>query len=258
MDGDQFIDSVRRRADLASTEDARTLAEATVRTLAEHVTAGQTEDLAGQLPEDVAEWLAKPAPGEAESFSLQEFLDRVADRADLRDADVLGVTRAVVAVFGAAVGDQELDQTRDQLPDEFDLLFEPGRSMTAEEFATAVRDRGGLRSTGEARQAIRATLWTLRERISRGEAEDLSTYLPAPFRSLLASDDDGPPVRYSLDGFVERVGRREGVTDDVARAHVEAVFAGLADVASSHELGHVRSQLPGEFDAVFPDVDAAA
>jgi uncharacterized protein (DUF2267 family) len=53
------------------------------------------------------------------------------------------------------------------------------------QFLQLVAQAAGVAS-GEARQAARATLCTLAERITRGEAEDIAAFLPGEFRGLLA------------------------------------------------------------------------
>lgn len=50
MKADQFITTVRERADLESNDDARAATEATLRVLGSRLTETEAEDLAAQLP----------------------------------------------------------------------------------------------------------------------------------------------------------------------------------------------------------------
>jgi uncharacterized protein (DUF2267 family) len=98
--------------------------QATLETLAERIPPGEASDLAAELPPELSTFLE--GSEEAESFSVEAFLTRVAakERADLPDA--IYHVRAVLAVVQEAVSAQEMEQVRGRLPDEFVPLFEAG------------------------------------------------------------------------------------------------------------------------------------
>ena len=122
--------------------------------------------------------------------------------------------------------------------------------MQYEEFLNKVQDRIGLAQPDEARRAIIATLETLGERISGGEASDLAEQLPEELKEPLhqAGEDN---EEFSLDEFLRRVGEREDVEADEAREHVSAVMTVLTEAVSGGELDNIRAQLPQEFEPLF-------
>lgn len=249
MDEEELIETVRREAPLESADTAREVTTATLRTLGERITDGEASDLAVRLPEPLADALLD-VPGEAEPFSLEEFTDRVSDRAGIEESNVIAGSRAVATAVSTVAAD-ELETAREQLPAEFDLIFEPGGPVTEGAFLEAVRDRADLGSTGAARDAASATLRTLGERLSEGEAADLALYLPEPLEEELLYADDASATAYSFDEFTRRVSQREGVGRATAERHARAVGSVLAETASEREIEAARKQLPDPFGVVF-------
>lgn len=250
MHEDELLDTVRQEAPLESTDSARSVTEATLRTLGERITDGEASDLARHLPADLAEPLVDASPGEAEPFSLREFVERVGDRAGVDESRVVECARAVAVALAAASAD-ELETTREQLPTEFDAVFAPGGPTTEDEFLETVRQRAGADSVDAARDAAVSTLGTLGERLSAGEAADLALYLPEPLAAAIVESDEESAVAYSFDEFVERVAERERVDEAAASVHVRAVGSALADAASEREIDAARKQLPDPFGVVF-------
>lgn len=127
MQRDQLLDSVERLAELDSREAAEDAVVATLLTLGEHVSTGEAEDLAAGLPDDYAETVTDRSDEAPESFSVDEFVDRVAERERREGVDAEVATRHVRAVM-AALADaglqRELEDAREQLPNEFATLFE--------------------------------------------------------------------------------------------------------------------------------------
>ncbi|WP_240940141.1 DUF2267 domain-containing protein [Planosporangium flavigriseum] len=119
----KFIEKVAERAGVPE-DQAASLTEATLRTLAERLTAGEADDLPAHLPDQFRAWLIKfqePAP----DFPLDEFVRRVTERADV-DRDV--AERGIVAVMDCthdAVMNEEFDDIISQLPHEFEELLRP-------------------------------------------------------------------------------------------------------------------------------------
>ncbi len=125
-----------------------------------------------------------------------------------------------------------------------------GVRVQYEEFLKKVQDRIGPAQPDEARRAIIATLETLGERISGGEASDLAEQLPEELKEPLhqAGEDN---EEFSLDDFLRRVGEREDVETDEVREHVSAVMTVLKEAVSGGELDNIRAQLPQEFEPLF-------
>ncbi|WP_339104787.1 DUF2267 domain-containing protein [Haloterrigena salinisoli] len=115
-----------------------------------------------------------------------------------------------------------------------------------------------------------ATLETLGETLSSGQAEDVAEYLPGEYASTLTdaseragddeSDTDGEAAEsISRAAFVERVRDRAadyaggGIPDetDELRPRVEAVTEALQETIPREEQRGVRSQLPEDVESLF-------
>jgi uncharacterized protein (DUF2267 family) len=99
----------------------------------------------------------------------------------------------------------------------------------------------------EAERALEATLRTLAERITGGEARDVADHLPKEVRRLL-SDTPEEAERFGLDEFYRRVAEREGVDRRTAAAHARAVFVALGVAVAPGELRDMAAQLPRDFE----------
>jgi uncharacterized protein (DUF2267 family) len=112
-----------------------------------------------------------------------------------------------------------------------------GFIATVEEEANVAHD--------DAERAARATLETLGERISAGEARDIAEQLPEQLRQALIDGRDPQP--FDAGEFVHRVAVREGVGEPLAKEHARAVFAALGRAIDDKELADMRAQLPSSF-----------
>jgi uncharacterized protein (DUF2267 family) len=117
--------------------------------------------------------------------------------------------------------------------------------MNQAEFIDGVAQRTGLSRDG-AEDLTRATLQTLAERISGGEARDLVEQLPVGVGQWLSRDEESPQ-RFGPEEFVRRVSRRAGMEPDRAREGVRAVFLTVSEGVSGKEFRDVVSQLPKDF-----------
>ncbi|MGW5135008.1 DUF2267 domain-containing protein [Streptomyces sp. NPDC004135] len=120
MDYDTFIDTVTRRASVPP-EKAEPLTRATLETLAERLTRGEAQDLASELPKPLQERLVSPTP-EAEAFGLDEFVNRVSERAGVSPEEAREGVRAELSTLKDAVSDGEFRQVMSQLPRDFEAL----------------------------------------------------------------------------------------------------------------------------------------
>lgn len=128
MQEDEFLDAVQRLTGLESRDQAYTITSAALGVFGQRITEGEAEDIAAQLPAQINDVLISENP-EAEEFSADEFVSRVGDRVATL-SDVTAPTtelyiRGVMTVLGDAVSGSELDDAHNQLPSEFDALFEP-------------------------------------------------------------------------------------------------------------------------------------
>lgn len=123
MNYDTFLDMVALRARVDA-ELAATLTQATLRTLAERLTAGDAYDLAAQLPKPLQLPL-RPAQESADRFAAGEFIRRTAERAGLDEAAARSGVRAVFTTLREAISGGEFDDIMTQLPREYHDLVEP-------------------------------------------------------------------------------------------------------------------------------------
>ncbi|MDT5098043.1 MAG: hypothetical protein QOC76_1780 [Mycobacterium sp.] len=117
--------------------------------------------------------------------------------------------------------------------------------MKYEEFIARVAEYADL-SEEDAEKLTRATLATLAERITGGEAQDLAAQLPGPLKTALTGAQENAEA-FSFEEFVERTAERAGTDVDVAEVAVVAVFATLRDAVTPGEFDDVLSQLPSDF-----------
>jgi uncharacterized protein (DUF2267 family) len=120
------------------------------------------------------------------------------------------------------------------------------------EFLEAVARRAGATPT-EAANLVRATLQTLAERISGGEATQLATQLPEEFRGYLQKEDEFAE-RLDLAEFLHEVRARAAVDDHRAAEGARAVFATMRDAVSAEELEDVVSELPKDIQQLLHPV----
>ena len=117
----------------------------------------------------------------------------------------------------------------------------------------AIADRGDLDTTDAARDAARATLETLGERITRGEAESLAHDLPDELAGAVAGPG-GEAEAFGPREFVDRVSDREaeGAADqEAAQRHVRATLETLGSRVNRHEWRDLRDQLPEEYASLW-------
>jgi uncharacterized protein (DUF2267 family) len=202
--------------------------------------------------------------GEAQSFRLDEFLHRVAEREGVPETTAERHARAVFAALGEVLSPDELDDLAAELPKDFQPLLQaaesrsesaPSRSprvLPYEEFLDRVGRRAGL-DREHARRAAEAVLEALADRISGGEVDDLAGRLPVELRPALErgnAQSRGAARRLSLSEFLRGVAEREGVTPEQAREHARAVFATLREAIGEEEFADVTAQVPDEYTAV--------
>jgi uncharacterized protein (DUF2267 family) len=119
-------------------------------------------------------------------------------------------------------------------------------AVNQEEFEAKVVERAGV-PPRLAEDLIRATLRTLSERLTRGEADDLAAQLPKGIKGWLSGSSEPFAERFGLDEFVRRVAKRANMPPDEAKVGTEAVFTTLQEAVSGGEFKDVMSQLPDEF-----------
>lgn len=126
MQHGQILDAVARRAELESPDVAESATVGTLETLGEHLSAGEAEQIAAELPDDLAVSVVARSDETPEAFSVDEFVRRVRERegVGVDDAEAMIHVRAVMAALVDAGLSNELREAREQLPNEYASIFE--------------------------------------------------------------------------------------------------------------------------------------
>ena len=119
------------------------------------------------------------------------------------------------------------------------------------------RAHRGSDDAAAADRAMRATLATLAERITRREAKALCTQLPGAYRGDLRSAR-GPPGAFGAEEFVARVGEREGAAEVQALDDARAVLATLAEMVDETTMEAIRAQLGEDAAPLMDETRGAA
>lgn len=119
--------------------------------------------------------------------------------------------------------------------------------QVTEQIATAHPDSDTQRA---AELTITATLETLNERLTGGEAKDFAAQLPKEVQPALQPKTE-EAEDFSLDEFYRRVAERAGVDIETARVDAQAVMRVLREAVTFGELDDVMAQLPAEFNILF-------
>jgi uncharacterized protein (DUF2267 family) len=130
---DEFL---RRVADRAGTDraGAEAATEAVLETLAERIAGGEVDDIADVLPEELRAPLHRGrerSGGKAQRMSLDEFVERIAEREGVDHDAALEHARAVIATLREALPPKELSDLLAQLPRGYQeallKIYEPAR-----------------------------------------------------------------------------------------------------------------------------------
>jgi uncharacterized protein (DUF2267 family) len=120
-----------------------------------------------------------------------------------------------------------------------------------ERFITTIEQYAGI-SWNDAERAARATLLTLGERISHGQARQLAEDVPLQIRTWLLEDGENAED-FDIGEFVRRVAEREAVDPETAEEHARAVFVALARLVRGEEITRLAAQLPTDYKRLLWD-----
>jgi uncharacterized protein (DUF2267 family) len=119
---DEFLAQVRERGEYASRQEAEQTTRVVLDVLASRLSAGETDDLAAQLPTEAAILLTE-YDGETESFGVQEFLRRIGVETGATESTARWDASAVLSTVADAVSGGELNDVLTQLPSGYAVLF---------------------------------------------------------------------------------------------------------------------------------------
>ncbi|MFC4019177.1 DUF2267 domain-containing protein [Micromonospora sp. GCM10011542] len=114
--------------------------------------------------------------------------------------------------------------------------------MNYAEFLEAVGKRAGM-PAAEAAKIVGATLTTLSEGVSGGEARYLATQLPEELRGYLHKEVDFAE-RLDLVKFLHEVGVRAGTDEERPTECARAVLTTLREAVSPEDVESLESELP--------------
>lgn len=125
----EFTRRVQEYADLGSRDEAEQITEAVLATLGERLYRTERGNLAAQLPNKLKEMLYAEQPPEntrwdVDRFTVEDFYHRARGRAELPFKAAVKRTKAVMVVLREAISPGEFADLMDELPEEYDGLFE--------------------------------------------------------------------------------------------------------------------------------------
>jgi uncharacterized protein (DUF2267 family) len=123
--------------------------------------------------------------------------------------------------------------------------------MQYQEFLDRVSEMTKDAVPADPERATSATLQTLKERITGGEADDLASQLPAGIKEYLSEERSEEAESFSLPQFYERVASREDRNVGEATYHARSVVGVLRQATSGGELEDIKAQLPKEYEPLF-------
>ncbi|BAZ68332.1 MAG: DUF2267 domain-containing protein [Pelatocladus maniniholoensis HA4357-MV3] len=124
--------------------------------------------------------------------------------------------------------------------------------MKYDEFITHVQSVAQLDTREETERATRATLETIKERIVGDEAKDLASQLPKELAECLHGREGQNGGSFSLQDFISRVSKKEGVEPTVAVMHIRSVFTVLLDAVTPGEFADFQSNFSDDYAELFP------
>lgn len=130
MKADEFIKTVMHVTGLPSREEAENAVRATLETLSEHLAGGEPGNLAAQLPQEIAQYLNQPYIPHQESFGLQQFFERVAQREGISYQQAERDATAVIQVLSEVITQGLVQNVKAQLPAGIADLFNVQNMVT--------------------------------------------------------------------------------------------------------------------------------
>lgn len=137
MDYNDFVGEVQHRIEAGSFGEAVRTTRSVLETLGERLTEGEATDVASPLPTEIDRYLLQVK--NEQKYNRDEFIERVQEKMNYNDillltryskpaevdqAEVVFRTKAVIALLAEEVPGGEIQDLEQQLPEEFEELFE--------------------------------------------------------------------------------------------------------------------------------------
>ena len=159
--------------------------------LADRIDAGEARNLARELPDEIAPWLATTTP--AERLDIDEsFIQRIADRGATDPDEGRQAIDAVFEMLAMRIAGGEVDDLRARLPVEFHPALDRGKELSGgkakrmrlDDFVRRVAEQEGI-SLARALEHVSAVLRAVREAVGEQEFLDVTSQLPAEYDALV-------------------------------------------------------------------------
>ncbi|MBD2344681.1 DUF2267 domain-containing protein [Anabaena subtropica] len=125
-----FITHVQSLAQSNSREEAQRATCATLETIKERISGEEAQELAAQLPQELADCLRGREGEPDQSFNLQDFIMRVSQKENLEPTTTAIHVRAVFAVLQNAIRPEEFAKLHSHFSHDYEEMF--GTSPTSE------------------------------------------------------------------------------------------------------------------------------
>ncbi|MGW0086492.1 DUF2267 domain-containing protein [Streptomyces sp. NPDC003393] len=123
MKCDEFLARVRERGEFYSQDEAQKITEDVLGVLAKRIGPDEVDDLASELPMPLGRTLTDAKRERAETFGIEEFYHRVAERTGARPRTAQWDASAVLTTVADVVSGGELNQVISRLPSGYAPLF---------------------------------------------------------------------------------------------------------------------------------------
>ncbi len=123
MTRDEFLREVQSRLGLTDKSEAETAVRSVLAATADRLTAEEANDLAGQLPHDMAEFIRR-RPGAVQKMDYDTFINRIQGDLDQQEPwQAERVVKGVLSVVRDAVGEGEWEDVISQMPADMKEMF---------------------------------------------------------------------------------------------------------------------------------------
>jgi uncharacterized protein (DUF2267 family) len=123
MKYEEFIKHVEAFGQFDSRDEAETAVKVTLETLKERIVGNEASQLAAQLPEEIAKHLRGREGERGDHFKIEEFYQRICNKANIQPEQAANYARSVFAVLSTAVTPGEFADVKANLSEDYGELF---------------------------------------------------------------------------------------------------------------------------------------